>query len=210
MRKILFISLLLFSVSLFGASTNIAVSLKWKPIVVPCVMTTYDTSLSAYTNTPTNAIVRLTSFICYEVWSTTNLSKPMTLLAKVGAATNALFNDHIKTPQKFFGVQGLYWMGTNYTNIKVKYSWVSDPKITNYRVHYGVASRVYTNVISVGTNTTVTVSNLQSGNTYYFSNTSVDTNGVESGYGSEISSTTLTANMKTNRVSVPCSIVVTR
>ncbi len=59
--------------------------------------------------------------------------------------------------------------------------------ITNYNLYYGVASATYTNVVSAGTNTTASVSNLVKGTTYYFAATAVDTNGLESAYSTEVS-----------------------
>jgi hypothetical protein len=59
--------------------------------------------------------------------------------------------------------------------------------ITNYNLYYGVASATYTNVVSAGTNTTASVSNLVEGTTYYFAATAVDTNGLESAYSTEVS-----------------------
>ena len=40
--------------------------------------------------------------------------------------------------------------------------------IAKYNLYYGVASATYTNVVTAGTNTTVSVSNLVAGTTYYF------------------------------------------
>ena len=59
--------------------------------------------------------------------------------------------------------------------------------ITNYNLYYGVASGTYTNVAAAGTNTTVTISNLVDGATYYFAATAVDTNSLESAYSTEVS-----------------------
>ncbi|MGO8928513.1 MAG: fibronectin type III domain-containing protein [Limisphaerales bacterium] len=59
--------------------------------------------------------------------------------------------------------------------------------ITNYNVYYGVASATYTNVVAAGTNTTVSISNLVDGTTYYFAATAVDTFGLESAYSTEVS-----------------------
>lgn len=59
--------------------------------------------------------------------------------------------------------------------------------ITNYNLYYGVASAAYTNVVSLGTNTSVSISNLVDGATYYFAATAVDTNGLESDYSTEVS-----------------------
>jgi hypothetical protein len=58
--------------------------------------------------------------------------------------------------------------------------------IANYNVYYGIASATYTNVVAAGTNTTVSISNLVNGTTYYFASTAVDTSGLESDYSSEV------------------------
>jgi hypothetical protein len=57
--------------------------------------------------------------------------------------------------------------------------------IANYNLYYGIASATYTNVVAAGTNTTVSISNLVAGATYYFAATAVDTSGLESDYSSE-------------------------
>jgi hypothetical protein len=59
--------------------------------------------------------------------------------------------------------------------------------IANYNVYYGAASGTYTNTVSAGTNTTVSISNLVEGTTYYFAATAVDTAGLESDYSTEVS-----------------------
>ena len=59
--------------------------------------------------------------------------------------------------------------------------------IASYNLYYGVASATYTNVVSAGTNTTASVSNLVEGATYYFAATAVDINGLESDYSTEVS-----------------------
>ena len=59
--------------------------------------------------------------------------------------------------------------------------------IANYNVYYGVASATYTNVVAAGTNTTVSISNLVNGTTYYFAATAVATSGLESDYSAEVS-----------------------
>jgi hypothetical protein len=69
--------------------------------------------------------------------------------------------------------------------------------IVNYNVYYGAASATYTNHVSAGTNTTVAVSNLVEGTTYYFAATAVDDAGLESDYSTEVS--TLIAVKLTNQ-----------
>lgn len=59
--------------------------------------------------------------------------------------------------------------------------------IANYNIYYGATSAVYTNVVEIGTNTTVSISNLVGGATYYFAATAVDTFGLESAYATEVS-----------------------
>lgn len=59
------------------------------------------------------------------------------------------------------------------------------PDVTGYNVYSGSASGIYTNKISVGNTTSVTLSNMIAGNTYYFSATCYDTNGEESALSNE-------------------------
>lgn len=61
-----------------------------------------------------------------------------------------------------------------------------DSSIAGYRLYEGAASRTYTNVIDVGNATTVIVSNLVAGDTYYFAVTAYDTNALESDYSGEV------------------------
>ena len=58
--------------------------------------------------------------------------------------------------------------------------------IAYYNVYYGVASAMYTNVVAADTDTTVSISNLVAGTTYYFAATAVDTSGLESVYSTEV------------------------
>src|SRR5580765_765606 len=62
-----------------------------------------------------------------------------------------------------------------------------DPSVVGYKVYWGVATRNYTNSLSAGSATTLTVSNLVIGTPYYFAATAYDTNGIESDYSVEAS-----------------------
>jgi hypothetical protein len=68
-----------------------------------------------------------------------------------------------------------------------------DPVISSntagYRVYYGIASRNYTNIASVGNNTNVTIASLADGWTYYFAAITLGQDGINSGFSSEISYT---------------------
>lgn len=61
--------------------------------------------------------------------------------------------------------------------------------IAHYNIYYGVGTREYTNVVSAGTSTTLTVSNLVRGATYYFAATAVDAFRLESDFSTEVSCT---------------------
>jgi hypothetical protein len=61
----------------------------------------------------------------------------------------------------------------------------TDPSVAGYNIYYGTASRSYTNVVSNGGLSFVTISNLLSGNTYYFAATSYNAAGLESAYSGE-------------------------
>ncbi|MBI3812623.1 MAG: fibronectin type III domain-containing protein [Nitrospirae bacterium] len=70
----------------------------------------------------------------------------------------------------------------------------TEPDLAGYKVYYGTVSGAHTQVISVGLTSTptapqYTVSNLNSGTTYYFSVTSFDSSSNESGFSNEVSKT---------------------
>jgi hypothetical protein len=72
---------------------------------------------------------------------------------------------------------------------QVTLGWVAsaDPTVVGYYLYYGTTSGVYTNKINVGTNTTWTVAALAAGTTNYFTTTSYNASGIESGYVPEVS-----------------------
>ena len=57
--------------------------------------------------------------------------------------------------------------------------------VMGYHVYYGGASRTYTNRLSAGNNTSLNISNLTPGGTYFFAVTSYDASGGESPFSSE-------------------------
>lgn len=59
--------------------------------------------------------------------------------------------------------------------------------VAGYTLHYGTASGTYSMAIDVGNVTSYTVSNLIEGETYYFSVTAYNSEGVESVYANEVS-----------------------
>jgi len=63
----------------------------------------------------------------------------------------------------------------------------TSPGVASYKLYYGTASGLYTQVMPVVDVTSVLVQKLSEGVTYYFAMTSVDANGQESAYSGEIS-----------------------
>jgi hypothetical protein len=64
-----------------------------------------------------------------------------------------------------------------------------DSTVIGYKVYYGVASRTYTNLVTVGNVTNMNVFGLVEGTTYYFAVTAYNILGMESDYSSEVSYT---------------------
>ena len=64
---------------------------------------------------------------------------------------------------------------------------VAHPEVTGYYLHYGMASRGYSNRIPVGNVTSYTVSSLVSGQRYYFAVTAHNAELAESHYSNEVS-----------------------
>jgi len=71
-----------------------------------------------------------------------------------------------------------------------------DASVVGYKVYWGAATRNYTNSLSAGSATTLTVSNLVVGRTYYFAATAYDTNGIESDYSVEASGSVVLPNQQ--------------
>jgi len=63
----------------------------------------------------------------------------------------------------------------------------SGSSVVGYRVYYGTSSGTYTTSVDVGNNTTVTLSNLTAGATYYFVVKAYDSGGLESVASNEAS-----------------------
>jgi hypothetical protein len=74
-------------------------------------------------------------------------------------------------------------------NITLAWDPSPDAGVVSYRVYYGLASGIYTSSVLAGSATTVTVSNLVEGVTYFFAATASKTNGLESDFSNEVSGT---------------------
>lgn len=85
----------------------------------------------------------------------------------------------------------LFLLADPLSGASVTLAWDASPgsAISGYRLYEGGASRTYTNVIDVGNSTSVTVSNLVIGVTYFFAVSAYDAVGLESDLSSEITYT---------------------
>jgi hypothetical protein len=72
-------------------------------------------------------------------------------------------------------------------SISLAWSPSTDTNVVGYNIYYGGASGIYTNEISAGNVTNITISGLVAGATYYFAATAYDSLGNESAFSPEIS-----------------------
>jgi len=63
----------------------------------------------------------------------------------------------------------------------------SDPDVAGYRIYYGTSSHNYSETVSVGKLTSVTINGLAEGVTYYFAATTFNDQNQESGFSNEAS-----------------------
>jgi hypothetical protein len=94
------------------------------------------------------------------------------------------------------GVIGSFFLGllilimpcSVFGSANVTLAWLpsSDPIVAGYNIYYGGTSGDYTNKTSAGTATSLTISNLVNGNTYYFAATTYSAAGAESSLSSEV------------------------
>jgi len=109
------------------------------------------------------------------------------------------------TRNLFCWVAGL-WLGPfSVLAGSVSLTWNPSPDTNSvgYNVYYGSASGDYTNVLSVGAVTNVTIVGLTAGATYYFAATTVSSLGIESAFCSEVSYVIPLSDINTNTTNAP-------
>ena len=74
------------------------------------------------------------------------------------------------------------------TDVSLAWDPSTSPNISGYKLYIGNAPRTYNDSITLGNQTTYTVTGLDSG-TWYFTVTALDTNGNESNFSNEVSQT---------------------
>ncbi len=85
-----------------------------------------------------------------------------------------------------WGLTALGSSGWAQSSLTLAWAPSTDSTVIGYSLYQGGTSQNYTNVISVGTNTSATVSNLIAGATYYFAVTAYNAVGLESPFSNEI------------------------
>jgi hypothetical protein len=113
-------------------------------------------------------------------------------------------NDVLGRPFKITGVTkflgGLLILAALSTTVQagqsVTLAWnqSTDPTVVGYNIYYGGASDNYTNTLSAGNATNITVSGLVEGATYYFAATTYNNSDVQSPFSSQVSYTVTTAS----------------
>jgi hypothetical protein len=81
------------------------------------------------------------------------------------------------------------WAGFAQANVTLAWNPSTNPIVAGVNIYYGGQSRVYTNEINAGTQTSLSISNLLKGSTYYFAATTYSAAGAESALSSEVSYT---------------------
>src|ERR1700690_479721 len=84
-------------------------------------------------------------------------------------------------------------------NIILAWNPSTDPTVVGYNIYYGGASGNYTNTLSAGNATNITVSGLVEGTTYYFAATTYDSIGVQSPFSTEVSYSVPTNTVTVNQ-----------
>ena len=94
----------------------------------------------------------------------------------------------VKIVQCWIGLLAMWFVSLSQAfAVNVTLSWTpsTSPDAVGYNIYYGTACGNYTVKIAAGNTTTLTISNLVCGETYYFAATTVDVYGTESGYSTE-------------------------
>jgi hypothetical protein len=106
----------------------------------------------------------------------------------ITGAWHRFFN--ITTLAKFAAVclalLSLSALAQSQVNVTLAWNPISSPLVAGFNIYCGGASGVYTNKINAGKNTSLTISNLTAGATYYFASTTYSAAGAESAPSTEV------------------------
>ena len=84
-------------------------------------------------------------------------------------------------------------------NVTLTWTPSTNPIVAGFNIYYGGTSGVYTNKTNAGTTTSLTISNLLNGSTYYFAASTYSTAGAESALSGEVSYTVPTTPAAVNQ-----------
>lgn len=172
----------------------------------PSAASNYNQSVSFSGGTGTNVTVNGSATNSLVLGPFVTNSSPMIITEKITANINnpitLQFTTNLTSPT--WRTLGVFASSTNvsFTNMpavfirgicsnltgSVSLAWQpsTDPLLSGYKIYYGTASQTYTTVVTVGTVTTATISNLAGGKTYYFVVMSYDGKGLTSQVSAEI------------------------
>ena len=178
------------------------------PVIIPQVLSMTKRVIGYQGNNMTLTVVATNNPISYQ-WCFGGGKKPI-----AGATNSSLTITNVKTSNaglytvyltnsagKVYGTANASVFTTNIlANCKATtnsiatvtlawdYNFTNNPAVNAFRIYGGIAPSTYTNFVNVaGQVTTGQVTNVPTGLTNYFAATSVDTNGLESDYSTEIS-----------------------
>lgn len=120
----------------------------------------------------------------YTFYQRDSLASGTTWLLATNTSTNVILFLINKTIQsRFFKA-----IAANVGAMKVTLAWnqSTDPTVVGYNIYYGGASGNYTNTLSAGNATNLTVGGLVPGCTYYFAATTYNSSGVQSPFSNEV------------------------
>jgi hypothetical protein len=96
---------------------------------------------------------------------------------------------HRPLARNFILWSALLWLArwSAFADQSVTLTWnpSSDTNVAGYKIYFGGASRVYTNAMTLGNVTNVTISGLSAGATYFFGATTMNATGIESDFSNE-------------------------
>ena len=81
----------------------------------------------------------------------------------------------------------MQWPALATQSVTLAWNPSTDPTVVGYNIYYGGASGNYTNTLSAGNATNLTVSGLVAGDTYYFAATTYNSSDVQSPFSNEVS-----------------------
>ena len=100
---------------------------------------------------------------------------------------NQFWNRPIALNFILWGALLLFVQSPAFADQAVTLTWNPSPNanVAGYKIYFGGASRVYTNSVTLGIVTNVTISGLSEGTTYFFGATTLDVSGIESDFSNE-------------------------